>query len=122
MRNRTVVLVAGLVVAAAMPAHAQGQATFLAMQPTKFESWSWASTPRPDEVAVTTHPVARARPPGRNALIGGAIGALAGVALCTAFSNLMNEGSAGFSTCTRDGYLLFGSAGFALGFAVGWAL
>lgn len=57
----------------------------------------------------------------RRGLVGGAIGAVAGAAVCTAISNLTNEGT-GFSTCTRKGYLLFGAGGFALGFAVGWVL
>jgi hypothetical protein len=69
-------------------------------------------------VIATTRPASQRL---RHGLIGGAIGAVAGAAVCTAISNLTNEGT-GFSSCTRKGYLLFGAGGFALGFAVGWVL
>ena len=73
--------------------------------------------PRADFGVLTS--VTRAGAPWiRHALIGSAIGAAAGVAFCTAVSNLTNEGT-GFSTCTRDGYLLTGGIGFALGALVG---
>lgn len=59
---------------------------------------------------------------GRRALIGGAIGAVAGLAVCTVISNMTDEGAAGFSTCTWKGYLLTGGIGFGVGFAAGWLL
>jgi hypothetical protein len=53
-------------------------------------------------------------------VIGGLIGAMAGVAVCTLFSNaFFNEGG-GFSTCTTKGNLMFAGGGLAVGFAVGW--
>jgi hypothetical protein len=59
---------------------------------------------------------------GRRALIGGAIGAVAGLAVCTVISNLTDERVRGFSTCTWKGYLLTGGIGFGVGFAAGWLL
>jgi len=56
----------------------------------------------------------------RRGVIGGLIGAVAGVATCTLISNaFFNEGG-GMSTCTTEGNLAFAGGGFALGFAVGW--
>jgi hypothetical protein len=52
--------------------------------------------------------------------VGGLIGAVGGVVVCTVISNLADDSADGFSTCTLKGYLLTGAAGFALGFAVGW--
>ena len=54
-----------------------------------------------------------------NALLGGVIGAAAGVAFCTIVSNIAKDEGTGFSTCTTKGYLLTGGVGFALGFLVG---
>ena len=57
----------------------------------------------------------------RHALIGGAIGAVAGLAVCTAISNIADDAAVDrFTTCTAKGYLLTGSIGFATGFLVGW--
>lgn len=95
------------------PAIAQAPASLLAdpvLSP-------WSPPPLADFGVMT--PLTRAGTPRvRNALIGGAIGAAAGAAFCTVVSNLTNEGT-GFSTCTRDGYLLTGGIGFALGALVG---
>ena len=57
----------------------------------------------------------------RNALIGGAIGAAAGVIVCTAISNIADDAAVDrFTTCTTSGYMLTGSIGFGAGFLVGW--
>jgi hypothetical protein len=57
----------------------------------------------------------------RRGVIGGLIGAVAGVATCTLISNaFFNEGGSGMSTCTTEGNLTFAGGGFALGFAIGW--
>ena len=84
-----------------------------------FESWEPAGMAR----AAAHRPALVIEPKDRvgNALLGGAIGTVAGVAFCTAFSNLVNEGT-GFSTCTTRGYLLTGGVGLALGLLVGLAL
>jgi hypothetical protein len=59
----------------------------------------------------------------RHALIGGAIGTVAGLAFCTAVSTLANDSAeGGLSFCPLDSYLLTGAAGFALGFGIGWIL
>jgi hypothetical protein len=57
-----------------------------------------------------------------NALLGGTIGAVAGVAFCTVVSNIVKDEGTGFSTCTTSGYLLTGGIGFGLGFIVGWSV
>ena len=56
----------------------------------------------------------------RHALIGGVIGAAAGIVVCTAISNYVNEG--GFSTCTTTGYVVHAAGGFALGALVGYLI
>jgi len=53
-------------------------------------------------------------------LIGGLIGAVAGVAMCTLISNAFFNEAGGFSTCTTTGNLMFAGGGLAVGFAVGW--
>jgi hypothetical protein len=56
----------------------------------------------------------------RRGVLGGVIGAVAGVATCTLISNVFfNEGE-GLSTCTTKGNLVFAGGGFAAGFAIGW--
>jgi len=53
-------------------------------------------------------------------VLGGLIGAVAGVAACTLLSNaFFNEGG-GISSCTTKGNLIFAGTGFALGFSTGW--
>ena len=60
---------------------------------------------------------------GRSALIGGALGAAAGILLCTAFSTISNDSAdGGFSTCTAKGYVLFGATGAAVGAGLGLVL
>jgi len=57
----------------------------------------------------------------RRVLIGGAIGAAAGVVACTAISTLADDSAdGGVSFCPLDTYLLVGGAGFVAGAAVGW--
>jgi len=57
----------------------------------------------------------------RRVLIGGAIGAAAGVVACTAISTLADDSAdGGVSFCPLDTYLLVGGAGFLAGAAVAW--
>jgi ABC-type branched-subunit amino acid transport system permease subunit len=64
-----------------------------------------------------------ARSRTRQALLGGAIGAAAGVVFCTAVSTLANDSAeGGWSFCPLDSYLLIGGAGLLLGAAIGWAI
>jgi hypothetical protein len=59
----------------------------------------------------------------RRALIGGLIGAAAGVVACTTISTLADDSAdGGLSFCPLDSYLLIGGAGFVIGAAIGWAL
>ena len=84
-----------------------------------FESWEPPVFRAPMQQAPTmVPPEAASRDRLGNAVLGGAIGTVAGLAVCTVISNLANDGT-GFSTCTAKGYLLTGGIGFALGFLVG---
>jgi hypothetical protein len=57
----------------------------------------------------------------RRVLIGGAIGAAAGMVACTAISTLADDSAdGGLSFCPLDTYLLVGAAGFLAGAAVAW--
>jgi hypothetical protein len=56
---------------------------------------------------------------GRNAVLGALIGGVAGVVTCTVISNAIKDSGSGFTTCTGDGYLLFGLGGAGLGALVG---
>lgn len=121
--GRFVPLIAGLVLALAGPAQAQYPQPLPAARPLQFESWSAAP---PVEVSSKLT-VGRLDLGSRNrthqALLGGAIGAAAGVVFCTAFSTLMNDSAeGGLSFCPLDTNLLIGGAGFVLGAAIGWAI
>jgi hypothetical protein len=119
MRTPACVLAFGALLLGYVPAHAQ-QVASLAYRPAAFASLRSAFFANK---GIPAAPPENGSPPhrARNALIGGAVGVVAGLAVCTAISNLVNEGT-GFSTCTRKGYLLLGGAGFGVGFAVGWLL
>jgi hypothetical protein len=54
------------------------------------------------------------RAPTRRVVLGAVIGAVAGVATCTAISNII-EDEGGFHSCTAKGNVLFGLGGAALG-------
>jgi hypothetical protein len=57
----------------------------------------------------------------RRVLIGGAIGAAAGVVACTAISTLADDSAdGGVSFCPLDTYLLMGGAGFVAGAVIAW--
>ena len=73
----------------------------------------------PDDLALSdAAPTHR----GRHALIGGLIGAAAGVITCTVISNIANDPGTGFSTCDATAYLGFGIGGFAVGALIGWLI
>jgi hypothetical protein len=116
-------LIAALALAVAGPAQAQDPQPIPAARPLQFESWAAAS---PVEVSSKLS-LARVVPGSRNrtrqALLGGVIGAAAGVAVCTVFSTLINDSAkGGLSFCPLDTNLLFGGAGFVLGAVIGWAI
>ncbi len=119
MPIRTLTMIVGLCMAGALSAPAQDQAPLPAIQPTRFESWRPTTVPREalSTIRVQASSVTSRR--SRNPLIGGAIGTIAGLAFCTAFSNLVKDAGTGFSTCTLKGYVLTGGIGFTLGFLIG---
>ena len=115
-------LVAGLILATATLAHAQSPRPLAEAIPLRFESWRPAAALDRGRIPVTGQLVAAPRHRTRRALLGGALGAAAGVIFCTAVSTLANDSAdGGVSFCPLDSYLLIGGAGFALGFAIGGA-
>jgi hypothetical protein len=113
---------AGLIFATASVAHAQSPRPLASAVPLQFESWRPAAALDRGRTPAIGQFVAASRHRTRRALLGGAIGAAAGVVFCTAVSTLANDSAdGGVSFCPLDSYLLIGGAGFALGFAVGWA-
>jgi hypothetical protein len=121
MRLQHVHLIAGLLLTTADLAQAQSPRPLAAAVPLQFESWRPAAALERG-TPVTGQFVAASRHRTRRALLGGAIGAAAGVVFCTAVSTLANDSAdGGLSFCPLDSYLLIGGAGFALGFFIGWA-
>jgi hypothetical protein len=119
MRLHLAHLIAGLLLATADLAHAQSPRPMAAAVPLQFESWRPAAL-EPGRT-ITGQFVASPRHRTRRALLGGAIGAAAGVVFCTAVSTLADDSAdGGLSFCPLDSYLLIGGAGFALGFFIGW--
>jgi hypothetical protein len=123
MSNRLAWLIVGLVLVAAGPAQAQVPRPLPANPPVQFQSWQPAM-PIGGSINPAVGQFAAPSPNRkRHALIGGALGALAGVAFCTAVSTLADDSAdGGLSTCPLDSYLLFAAGGFALGFTIGWAI
>jgi hypothetical protein len=123
MSHRLAALLAGLVFATAGAVQAQRPQPLLAAAATRFEAWQ-PTTWSEDAIAPSAGRLVATSPDRRrHALIGGAIGAVAGVAVCTAISTLVDDSAdGGLSACPLDTYLLFGAAGFGLGFAIGWVV
>jgi hypothetical protein len=122
MRSRVAILIAGLLVALTQPALAQAVPSIAAAEPSQFESWQAAAVGH-DSTPAAAQVIRVAASKKNNWLIGGAVGAAAGVVFCTAMSTLMNDSaSGGLSFCPLDSYLLIGGAGFLLGAAIGLAM
>ena len=119
MRRLLLAVTFATLAGAAAPVRAQYPAPVPQRQ-AAFASWEPGGIAAAEDDAP--HRSAAISPRGRRALIGGAIGAAAGLAVCTVISNLTDEGAEGFSTCTWKGYLLTGGIGFGVGFAAGWLL
>jgi hypothetical protein len=119
MRIGAWLIVVGLCIAGPLGAQSEKPATILATRPVQFASWSPAATLNqlPGSFPAQRVPLDRRR--GRNVLIGGAIGTVAGLAFCTVVSNLVNDPGSGFSTCTLNGYLLTGGIGLTAGLLIG---
>ena len=121
-RGRSVLLITGLVLAVTGTAPAQHTQPIPAL-PLQFKSWQAASTIEVSSKVTVARLVLGERNRTRQALLGGVIGAAAGVVFCTAFSTLINDSAeGGLSFCPLDTYLLIGGAGFVLGAAIGWAI
>lgn len=111
MRIGTWLLLAGLSIAGPLGAQSEKPVIVFATRPAQFASWPPAAML--NEAPGFEHPRAR------NVLIGSAIGAAAGLVVCTIVSNLVNDPGSGFSTCTLNGYLLTGGIGLAGGLLIG---
>jgi len=124
MRCRLAYLIAGLLLSTAGLAQAQAQSPrpLAAAVTLRFESWRPAAALDRGTPAAGQF-VQAPRHRTRQALLGGAIGAAAGVVFCTVVSTLADDSAdGGLSFCPLDSYLLIGGAGFALGFAIGWVI
>jgi hypothetical protein len=120
MRIHSGLLIVGLMLAVPAPARAQyaGPTPVAAM---RFESWQAEGALPAALPAGITVPAPRHRT--RHALVGGAIGAVTGLAVCTAISTWADDSAdPGLSFCPLDTNLLFAGGGFALGFGLGWVL
>jgi hypothetical protein len=121
--SRYALLLAGLVLVVAGSAYAQNSPPLVAVAPVRFESWQPASPPYATSKPTVAPLGVAARDRTRQALLGGAIGAAAGVVFCTAVSTLADDSAeGGLSFCPLDSYLLIGGAGFVLGAAIGWVI
>lgn len=121
--GRSVLLMAGLVLVGAGPAQAQSGQPLPTIRPLRFESWSASSPLEASSRLTVGRLTVGSRNRTRQALLGGAIGAAAGVVLCTAFSTLINDSAdGGLSFCPLDTNVLMGAAGFVLGAAIGWVI
>jgi hypothetical protein len=117
MPSRVALLITGLLVALAQPAAAQQPLPLPATPPLQFESWQ-AELDHGPTLSGTMVRVQRDRK--NRWLIGGAIGAVAGVVACTAISTIIDDSAeGGLSFCPLDTYLLMGGAGFVLGAVIG---
>jgi hypothetical protein len=118
-----VLLIARFSLAGATAAEAQHPEPIPVARPLQFESWSAASPVEVSHKLTAGGLGLYSRNRTHNALLGGVIGAAAGVALCTAFSTAIDDSAeGGLSFCPLDTNLLMGGAGFVLGALIGWAL
>lgn len=115
------VLVASLVLGTIGETRAQNPRP-LAAALARFQSWP-ASEPSSRSNAILARRELARKNRTRQALLGGAIGAAAGLIGCTVISTLANDSAeGGLSFCPLDSYLLIGGAGFVVGAAIGWVL
>jgi hypothetical protein len=119
--RRLGLLVACLGVGVIGPTHAQHPRP-LAAAPPRFESWRAAPESSSGNRIMPPLELSR-KNRARQALLGGTIGAAAGVIGCTVISTLANDSAeGGLSFCPLDSYLLIGGAGFLVGAAIGFVL
>ena len=118
MPSRFATLIPCLLVVLAQPATAQQVAPVPATRPVQFESWQAAALD-PGSMPAADRSITSTGEKKDTWLIGGAVGAAAGIVFCTAVSTLMNDSaSRGLSFCPHDAYLIMGGAGFVLGAAI----
>jgi hypothetical protein len=87
----------------------------------RFESWQ--SPPAAPSSAMSASQSSTSSNRTRQALIGGAIGAAAGLLTCTVVSTASNDSAeGGLSFCPVDSNLLFAGAGFLIGAVIGWLI
>jgi hypothetical protein len=109
--------------AAARLAQAQDLRPLPATLPVQFESWQPVLAFDSSSTVPALRLATASQDRGDRALLGGAIGAAAGVVSCTVISTLMNDSAeGGLSFCPLDTYLLFAGGGFVLGAFIGWVL
>jgi hypothetical protein len=121
---RPVALVlAALVLVLTSSAQAQSSPSQSAALPARFESWRAPSLVHASPQGTIRLSVAAPPNRKRQALIGGAIGAAAGLVGCTVISTLTDDSAeGGLSFCPLDSYLLIGGAGFVVGAVIGWVI
>lgn len=120
---RRALLIAGLFLGIAGSAQAQSPRPLPATLPLRFESWQAAGPLSRLGKPADGQFVATSRNRRHQALLGGVIGAAAGVVSCTAVSTLTNDSAdGGLSFCPLDSYLLIGGAGLVLGAVIGWVI
>jgi hypothetical protein len=119
MRSRVATLIGGLLVALGHSAAAQHPVPLPATLPLHFESWQ----PALDQGRTLSSTMVGVQRDRKNRwLVGGAIGAVAGVVVCTAFSTIIDDSAeGGVSFCPLDTYLIMAAAGFVLGAVIGAA-
>jgi hypothetical protein len=116
-------LLAALALATVSPAQAQHSQPIAVTRAAPFESWRPTSESSSSGKTMVERLDLAPKNRTRRALLGGAIGAAAGVIGCTVISTLANDSAdGGLSFCPLDTNLLFGGAGFLLGAAVGYVI
>ncbi len=114
-------LISIFLLALAQPVLAQSAPSITPIAPLRFESWQpetmrHAGVPAADKI-ITVAPEKK-----NEWLIGGVMGAAAGIVFCTAVSTAMNDSaSGGLSFCPLDSNAIMAGAGFVLGAAIGLA-
>jgi hypothetical protein len=107
----------------ASPARAQHPLPLAATVPPRFESWRPSSPNLESRRLTGDRFVTSEKNRTRQALLGGAIGAVAGFVFCTTISTLADDSAdGGVSFCPLDTTLLIVGGGFAVGAAIGWAI
>jgi hypothetical protein len=115
--------VAGLLLAMWSPAQAQNPSALPPVIPPRFESWRPVSPSDSRSKLTVGGLVEASRDRGDQALLGGIIGAAAGVVTCTVISTFIDDSAeGGLSFCPLDTYLLFAGGGFVLGAVIGWLI